>query len=74
MWLKVSDAFRYHVDNDDVEAKDNFGNVLLRFTKSSTYSLTIDADKIRKAFFKDGVPVRISITEDKCQFGKEDSL
>ena len=65
MWLRVSDAFRYRVDNDDVEAKDNSGNVLLRFTKSSTYSLTIDANKIRKAFFQDGIPVKISIVENE---------
>ena len=65
MWLRVSDAFRYRVDNDDVEAKDNSGNVLLRFTKASTYSLMIDANKIRKAFFQDGIPVKVSITEDE---------
>lgn len=65
MWLRVSDAFRYRVDNDNVEAEDNFGNVLLRFTKSSTYSLTIDANKIRKAFFQDGIPVKISIVENE---------
>ena len=65
MWLRVSDAFRCCVDNDDVEAKDSFGNVLLRFTKASTYSLTIDANKIRKAFFKDGVPVKVSVVENE---------
>ena len=65
MWLRVSDAFIYCVDNDYGEAKDNSGNVLLRFTKSSTYSLTIDANKIRKAFFKDGVPVKVSVVENE---------
>jgi hypothetical protein len=65
MWLRVSDAFRCRVDNDDVEAKDSSGNVLLRFTKASTYSLTIDANKIRKAFFRDGVPVEVSVVENE---------
>lgn len=65
MWLRVSDAFRYRADNDDVEAKDNYGNVLLRWSKSTTYSLTIDANKIRKAFFQDGIPVKVSIVENE---------
>ena len=70
MWIKVSDAFIYQVDNDYGEAKDNRGNVLLRFKKSSTYCLTIDTNKIKKAFFKDDVPVKISVTGQEVEYDK----
>ena len=72
MWIRVSDAFVCRVDNEDVEAKDSYGIVLLRFTKSSTYCLTIDTNKIKKAFFKDDVPVKISVTESDEQEVKND--
>ena len=65
MWELVSDAFKYRVDSEDAEAKDKYGNVLLRFTKSLTYLLTIDADKIRKIFFSPNIPVKVTIVEDK---------
>ena len=71
MWIRVEDAFVCRVDNEDVDAKDSDGIVWLGITKSSTYHLTIDVDKIRKAFFKDNVPVKISVTEQEVEYDKE---
>ena len=63
MWHLVSGAIKCRVETDTVDVKGKYNATLIQFEKQRDYTLEIDAGKVRDAFFKTDLPVKILIKE-----------
>ena len=65
MWFLISGAITLKQKEEIVDVKGREGMVLMQFTTSMTNIVEIDANKIRKTFFKGCAPVKVIITENE---------
>ena len=63
MWHLVSGAIKCHVETETVDVKGKYNATLIQYEKQRDYTLEIDAGKIRDAFFKTDLPVKILVKE-----------